>query len=243
MSDIEIYVAAFQTGGFPPDSGYVPIQVGKEASNVDLGIIGDNTGDNISLMNPYYCELTALYWMWKNSAAKIVGLTHYRRFFAHKNEFLGFRGAQIASSFDFNELNSGLDMIVGSPARFYNVEMQRPISNEEQYSSCTIGLDLATTREAIEQLDRSYLSYYDYVMRDNTCSLCNMFVGRKEIADEYAEWLFAIFDILETWIPYKSYGYPEKRVFGFLGERLLNVWVAKNRKKYRIGYRPIIFCP
>ena len=36
---------------------YTPIQVGKAISEYDLGIIGDDTGDNISQKNPSYCEL------------------------------------------------------------------------------------------------------------------------------------------------------------------------------------------
>lgn len=42
----------------------------------------DNTGDNISIKNPNYCELTAFYWIWKNQlhrADEYVGVYHYRR--------------------------------------------------------------------------------------------------------------------------------------------------------------------
>jgi hypothetical protein len=58
-----------------------PIHVGKEIATVDLGLIGDNTGDNVSFKNPYFCELTATYWIWKKCQSNIVGLSHYRRFF------------------------------------------------------------------------------------------------------------------------------------------------------------------
>ena len=63
-----------------------PIQVGRECTQNDLGMIGDNTGDNISIKNPYFCELTATYWIFKNVKDDIVGLCHYRRYFNFKND-------------------------------------------------------------------------------------------------------------------------------------------------------------
>lgn len=60
---------------------YTPIQVGKAISEYNLGIIGDDTGDNISQKNPSYCELTAQYWAWKNVDCRYIGLCHYRRYF------------------------------------------------------------------------------------------------------------------------------------------------------------------
>lgn len=38
-----------------------------------MGYIGDNTGDNISLRNSNYCELTGLYWAWKNLKCDYIG--------------------------------------------------------------------------------------------------------------------------------------------------------------------------
>ena len=67
------------------DDNYMPIQVGKALHpELNLGFQCDNTGDNISSMNPYYCELTGMYWMWKNTSADIIGLVHYRRYFYDK---------------------------------------------------------------------------------------------------------------------------------------------------------------
>ena len=68
----------------PKDDIYFPIHVGREGK-ADLGYIGDNTGDNISAKNANYCELTGLYWAWKNLKCDYIGLCHYRRYFAGKN--------------------------------------------------------------------------------------------------------------------------------------------------------------
>ena len=64
------------------DDIYTPIHAGKSLSNLELDMIGDDTGYNISEKNPYYCELTALYWAWKNlHDIDYLGLCHYRRYF------------------------------------------------------------------------------------------------------------------------------------------------------------------
>ena len=38
-------------------------------------------GDNIDELNPWYCELTGLYYLWKHETDPVVGLEHYRRYF------------------------------------------------------------------------------------------------------------------------------------------------------------------
>ena len=66
---------------------YLPIHVGKALNTNDLGIAGDDTGDNISSKNKSYCELTGLYWAWKNlKGVDIIGLCHYRRYFDFHNQ-------------------------------------------------------------------------------------------------------------------------------------------------------------
>ena len=80
--DIKILVAAHKKYWMPKDSVYLPIQVGA-ALHPALGYVPDNTGYNISDKNPNYCELTALYWAWKNLECEYIGLCHYRRYFGH----------------------------------------------------------------------------------------------------------------------------------------------------------------
>ena len=82
--DIKILVAAHKKYWMPDDDVYIPVHVGREGKE-DLGYIGDNTGDNISAKNANYCELTGLYWAWKNLKCDYIGLCHYRRYFAGKN--------------------------------------------------------------------------------------------------------------------------------------------------------------
>ncbi|MEW5951753.1 MAG: DUF4422 domain-containing protein, partial [Elusimicrobiota bacterium] len=66
---------------------FFPIQVGKKVSDFNLGINSDDSGENISIYNKKFCELTACYWAWKNYNAEYIGLMHYRRIFSEKNFF------------------------------------------------------------------------------------------------------------------------------------------------------------
>jgi hypothetical protein len=85
--DIKILVATHKPYWKPDQDIYVPIWVGaaKDAQNMKATLYRDDTGDHISCKNPYFCELTALYWAWKNLQYDYLGLVHYRRYFGkHK---------------------------------------------------------------------------------------------------------------------------------------------------------------
>ena len=80
--NVKILVCCHKQDVCATEPPYFPIQVGKAISQVDLGIQGDDTGDNISHKNASYCELTGMYWAWKNlKDVDVIGLCHYRRYF------------------------------------------------------------------------------------------------------------------------------------------------------------------
>lgn len=81
VEDIKIIIASHKKYKNSCEEMYIPIQVGAEGKEKIEGYIQDNTGENISSKNPYFCELTGLYWAWKNLDADYVGLVHYRRYF------------------------------------------------------------------------------------------------------------------------------------------------------------------
>ena len=66
MAKIKVLVCCHKATYVPNDDVYLPIQVGKANSKIDLGFQGDDEGKNISEKNFSYCELTAVYWAWKN---------------------------------------------------------------------------------------------------------------------------------------------------------------------------------
>ena len=74
MKNIKIIVATHKKYQMPEDQMYFPVQVGAEGKTKIEEYTQDNTGNNISLKNPYFCELTGLYWAWKNLEAENIGL-------------------------------------------------------------------------------------------------------------------------------------------------------------------------
>lgn len=226
MSKMKILIATHKAYDFPNDACYLPIQVGKANSSLDLGVESDNSGKNISEKNKTFCELTALYWAWKNlENYKYIGLVHYRRYFSGLE--LDLKGKKIASQSELLADLAIYDVIVAKKRNYY-IE-----SVFNHYKNAHFVKDLDKTKEIIEQCFPDYLSAFNQVMKGRKLHLFNMFVMSRQHFMQYCEWLFVILFKLEKQIDISSYDDYQKRVFGFLAERLFNVWLVKNKIKYK----------
>ncbi len=223
MKDIKIIVATHKKYQMPEDDMYIPVHVGKEGKE-DLGYRGDNEGEHISLKNPYYCELTGLYWAWKNLDAEYIGLAHYRRHFIHKKEKNRFDG--VASKAYINKLLDEADVILPKRRHLY-IET---IYSHYQHTMHVEPLD--ETRKIIEEKYPDYLEFFDKKMKSRSGHMFNMCIMKKEILDEYCKWLFDILFELEERIDPKQYSAFHARYLGRISERLLDVWINKNNIKY-----------
>lgn len=243
QSETKILVCCHKAAQIPDNGIFLPIHCGKALSDADLGMTGDDTGDNISVKNPNYCELTAMYWAWKNlKGVKYIGLYHYRRYFLfnfwkeqerrfHKNVIIhvaDWKQNNLSTVAVQNILNR-YDIILAKPQQF-------PISLAQQYISCHRAIDLNVTREAICNLSPEYLCSYDYIMNE-TCKLsgCNMFITKWDIFNNYCNWLFSIMSYIEQKLVISEDPY-QRRVFGFISERLLNVYCYQNNLKIKYKY-------
>lgn len=219
----------------PSDDVYIPVHVGKE-NKQDLGYVGDNTGENISLKNPNYCELTALYWGWKNLKCDYMGLVHYRRHFCNNNFYLGLFGnkkKKILTKEKVENILKNYDMILPKK-RNYWIE-----TNFSHYDHAHNANDLLKTREIIQKLYPRYLNSFDKVMKKRKAHMFNMFIAKKEIVENYSKWMFDILFQLEKCIDISSYSDYEARVFGYISELLLDVWLDKNHVNYK--EMPVMF--
>lgn len=191
---------------------YRPLHVGK-AVGKDLRYQGDDTGDSISHLNCYYGELTGIYWIWKNYQTDgNIGICHYRRFFYNKNK-------ELMTEEEYDEILSEYDIITST------VVLSEAESYREEYAKAHNIRDLEETAKIIERLyPRDYQVFCD-VINGREKYFGNLMVAEKKVFDEYCEWLFSIFFELEKVIDVSEYDEYHKRVFGFLSEQLLMVWV------------------
>lgn len=227
----------------------IPIQVGRQQAGAILeNIKGDNEGDNISSLNSSYCELTGLYWLWKNIEADNYGLFHYRRFMDLKNKY---NGQIYPSKINLNDWDSG---IIDKIMKKYDLVLPKKTkfncSLYERYKKDHVIKDFDIILKII---NRDYPQYSEAVQRAINKKeeySCNMFIARKEIFDEYCTWLFDILKKAQQEIDFSSYDLYQKRVFGFLSERMLNIFVEykilnnpklkiKHSKAFMINPQPV----
>ena len=225
MKNIKIIIATHKKYQMSDDEMYVPIHVGKEGK-ADLGYIGDNTRDNISLKNPYYCELTGLYWAWKNLDAEYVGLAHYRRHFAIKKKNKD-KFKNILSYDEANELLDSVDIILPKKRKYY-------IENLYDHYKHTMYVEpLDETRKIIEEKYKEYLPYFERLHKRTSAHMFNMFIMKKNILNGYCEWLFDILGELEKRVDNSKYDSFHARFYGRVSELLLDVYLEKNNLKYK----------
>lgn len=229
--NITLIVATHKKYWMPSDKMYLPVHVGKEGKS-ELGYQGDNTGDNISSKNANYCELTGLYWAWKNLDADYMGLVHYRRHFTFKGA-KGNKEECVIRSEQLKKLLEETDVILPTPRNYY-IE-----TNYSQYVHAHHAIDLDTTREIISEKYPEYLRAYDNSMKLTSGHRFNMFIMKKDKFNAYCEWLFDILFELEERLDISSYNKNDSRVFGFVSERLLDVWIETNNISYK--NQPYVF--
>ena len=105
-------------------------------------------------------------------------------------------------------------------------------TNYTQYIHAHHEQDLRVTRAIIERKCPEYLPAYDTYMSKTHGHHFNMFVMKKELLQHYCTWLFDILFELEKELDISSYSTNDKRVFGFVSERLLDAWLITNNIAY-----------
>lgn len=234
--DIKIIIAAHKKYRMPQDDIYVPMHVGAEGKE-QLGYQGDNTGDNISNLNPYFCELTGMYWMWKNLNADYLGLAHYRRHFCLKKKKAEntdeSKWKSVLSRKEAQALCKQYDVIVPTK-RHYVIE-----TLESHYAHTHYKEHLDKAREIIRERYPQYLDSYDRVLGQTSGYMFNMFIMRAKFVDEYCSFLFDVLFELDKRVDTDGYSAFQARYPGRVGEILFNVWLDKQSQEKGLKIKEI----
>lgn len=225
MKNIKIIICTTKDFKFPKDDIYVPLLLNANNINLDFKY-KDNTGKNISSKNANYCELTGYYWAINNLDFDYLGLDHYRRLFT-KTRFHFKNIDKAISGKDLDKILDKYDAILPKKRHYY-IE-----TNYSHYIHSHIKEPLDKTKEIIAKIYPDYLPYFEKVMNKRSAHMFNMFIFKKDIAVQYYEFLFNILFELETQIDITNYNTVEKRVYGYVSELLLDVFITKNNIKYK----------
>lgn len=226
---MKIYIASHTYCDVPHPHPYQPLFVGAyklpKTERQSGWEFDDGFPGNISKSNSTYCELTGIKWIWKKSQEDIVGLVHYRRFLA--SPLSPSSHPYPLSEHEIRNLLEAHDCIVAQKAFLH--DGSKNCSVAKHYRIHHSSTDLIKTRMVIDRYYPKYSDAFDKVMRSECLSPFNIIICKKQLFNAYARWLFGIerklaqaIDPLTDRPPY------QQRVFGFLAERLMNVYIVKH---------------
>ena len=239
--DIRIFVSTHKDVDLFESNILQPVQVGAKRATSPIGsALRDSDGDNISELNPMYCELTTQYWAWKNVDAEYYGFCHYRRYFdfsetRHKENAFGeimwdsinidaqrefcLDDASIASSV------RGYDVITTEfkDLRKFPGGYSTPWEHYDHAPLLHIE-DLELAMRILGEMHPDYVQDADEFLLGNESCFCNMFIMRKELFNEYCAWLFPILERFMDECDMSHYGREARRTPGHLAERLFNIY-------------------
>lgn len=242
----KIIVCCHKQDIYASQEPYLPIQVGRVLAHTTLDMVGDDTGDNISSRNGSYCELTGMYWAWKNlKDVDVIGLCHYRRYFDFHGQTPSWAPHSVRSVADFSHVNLDVpdDILrqVGSGAvltpRYTNCQL-----NMMADYSCSHNSDDFKVLQHIvcqNQPEDIKKAFYQVMYCSNNRPSYNMFIMKWPDFDEYCRWLFPLLQEVSDNIDITHYTPLQQRIYGYMSERLLLVWLTA--KKKTIIRKPVIW--
>ena len=192
------------------------IQVGAALTKERICELTDDTGETISERNRQFCELTALYWIWKNAGEDIVGLEHYRRHFLLQEDWY--------QKMRVNRIDVILPTpLYVAPSLAQNYRDRHVASDWEYMMDCLRRIHPGDYKEAVTFFET------------NLYSPCNMFIMKREVLDALCTWLFPILFVCAEHGGERDDLY-QNRYPGFLAERLITFFFEKNRDRYKMMY-------
>ena len=226
-----------------------PILLNAENSEISVFELTDNSGINISKKNKTYCEMTAVYSIWKNDVWDIdyVGLFHYRRILLIEPNLSD--NIPKYDYFEINELNKAYDYYGLTKLQIDRLmseyDMVLPIKTKlednvyNHYKNARYHF-IEHLDFGIEYILNHYPNYrfsVKEVLEGNEISFYNMFIMKYDLFQEYCEWLFPILEYIENKVNGASYNLQELRFIGYVSERLFNIFVQNKVIKNNLSIK------
>lgn len=223
---VKIIIAAHKKYQMPTDSMYLPVHVGA-AKKESIGYQRDDEGENISDLNPYFCELTGLYWAWKNLDYDYIGLSHYRRHFSYHPHTDDIWDAVLK----YDEIKSDVGCIkafVPKKRRYYIETLY------SHYKHTHHVFQLDETRKIIDEKCPEYLESFDKAVKQRWGYMFNMMIMERGLFNDYCAWLFDILFELKKRLGEEGLTTFHSRYYGRISEIIFNVWLLELQKTGRI---------
>lgn len=252
--DLTLYTVFHKPFIKPAASFIKPIQAGRSIAAEKLLMQGDDTGDNISVLNPYFCELTALYWVLKNAERKenYWGLCHYRRYFTTPIKRLLAKPKALLDASAMQEemdkyVNDKVKILILDLLKEHDVLLQTPIylykkkgvvkTLAQLYREDHISEHWDILKQKLIKMYPDYAGSFYSFEKAEKISFFNMAVGNWKFWHDYLNWLFPLLFAIQPMIKLTGDPYQD-RVFGYLSERLINLYVWHN--KLKVTYLPVV---
>ena len=233
MSEIKIFMCCHK--GFeivPPLCG--PIQCGSAINPKIDNVLYDDSGENISLKNREYCELTAHYFAWKNIVADYYGFCHYRRFLCLKEGKRPYYAKGKLSENDKKNFFENEQHWRKLAECYEIIAPQREnmgITTREYYCNSKFHYteDLNLFVEILNKKYPQFECITEQYLSQNIQYFCNMFIMDKAHFFEYCEVLFDVLNEFDS--RKKLHGeFQSDRTDGYLGEIFTGIYITYSRE-------------
>lgn len=218
-----ITIAAHKPYRMPEDELYLPVQAGAQGKE-SIGYQRDDEGENISGLNPFFCELTVLYWAWKNPEfinADYIGLAHYRRHFASKQKKGKDPWQKILTQKDIEKDLGKIKAFVPKKRRYWIETLY------SHYAHTHHAFQLDETRKILLEKCPDYIPFFDETCRRTWGYMFNMMILQRPLFDAYCTWLFDILFELKKRLGEDNLTPFHSRYYGRISEIIFNAWLEK----------------
>lgn len=243
----KIFVCTYNEKPVIHNDLYIPIQVGAANNSYDICYLKDNMGDdNISEKNAHYSEQSAVYWVWKHiKNLDYVGFCHYRKMLCLTDTH-NFKKCDITMPSEEWIAQGNLDVNIDYMMKDCDIIMTNQMNLSvhrinifEHYCRCHVKEDILLVERILKTEYPSYMNAWNSVMysADGKFHPYNTYIMRWEWFEKWCTFIFDIFGKMEKIMGLEYHIGYQTRVFGYLAERILDVFVK--RHKLRVKTRPI----